>query len=87
MYKNQTGNLPDIFQNMFEINSNIHEYPTRHRSQLRPPKYKLRCTERTIRVQGVKIWNVLSCKISSDCSMVSFKKHIKLFLLESGLVF
>ena len=59
MFNFISGNLPRTFNNMFTINKNIHNYPTRQASKLHVPKANLEAFKNSIRYQGMKLWNMI----------------------------
>ena len=74
-------NLPEVFENYFLTNNQIHQYNTRNASKL----YK--CYKRTNYVKhsqsnkGIDIWNSLEPKFKGTNSYNVFKKEMKHYFL------
>ena len=81
MFNFISGNLPRTFNNMFFINKNIHNYPTRQASKLHVPKANLEAFRNPIRYQGMKLWNNIGYEISCIYSLFTFKKYLIKYLL------
>ena len=84
MFKYYHGNLPYIFDDMFQFNRSVHTYSTRQAEHLHIPKAKLNCVIKSVRVKGVKAWNFVKNKIDVHCSIYCFKKRVHRLLLESS---
>ena len=83
VYKYKRGFLPCVFDGMFlELSSN-HYYNTRKGGQLKIPLYRLASCQKTIRYNAVKYWNIVSEKIDRGCSVHTFKKRLKIFILNN----
>ena len=76
-----SGNLPRTFNNMFTINKDIHNCPTRQASKLHVPKANLEAFRNSIRYQGMKLWNMIGNKIPCHYSLFTFKKYLIKYLL------
>ena len=83
MYKYINGSLPSVFDNMFTINNQYHNYFTRQCGLFHMPYGKLHVRTQSIRFKGVAIWNELSTKVSKNCSFNTFKINLKEHLLSS----
>ena len=81
MYKFKNKDLPNIFNDFFIENRNIHNYPTRNASKLRIPKVRTTLAERFIRKSGVKFWNNIKVILDTNCSLHTFKKFLKKYLV------
>ena len=81
MFKCYHGMLPPVFDGMFILNSSVHVYHTRQSNLYHSPKWRLEVVRRSVRVQGVAIWNMFASKISHECSIATFKHHVKYALL------
>ena len=58
MYKMEMQLLPTLFSDMFENNSDVHSYPTRHVHNLRvTSNHKTKLSQQFIRTAAVSIWN------------------------------
>ena len=74
IYKFKMGKLLNIFNNFFQENREIHQYPTRNSRNLRPPKIKTKLAQRFIKKTGVEFWNTISTRIPNNNSIGTFKK-------------
>jgi hypothetical protein len=79
MYKFTKGMLPTVFDDIFVKHTPI--YRTRQFFNLKIQKCKTTLFQKTLRFQGVNEWNSIHCKIDINCSIHTFKKRIKLYLL------
>ena len=83
MFKLQHLLVPAIFNTMFILNNEIHDYFTRQCCDYHLPKWRLEVRRRSICVQGPLIWNELANKFAIDCTIPTFKFHVKRYLLEN----
>jgi hypothetical protein len=81
MYKYVQGYTPELFTDMFLINRNIHNYPTRQQHKFHVPKVKFSRTQNIIRYAGVSLWNRILDEIEYDCGLGTFKKRLKMYFL------
>ena len=81
MFRLQHGQLPSYFSPLFNLNKDIHSYPTRQTDKfhLRNPKTVLAL--KSIRHTGPDIWNSLPNEIRNLNTLYSFKKAVKTMLL------
>ena len=81
-YKYINSQLPNnIFDAFFTLTTSIHDYKTRHHSNLRPALHNTKASSFCIRVQGPKIWNSIPQDIK-DCKLLNpFKYKLKNYLL------
>ena len=83
MYKFHHHLLPITFADFYRLNSHFHSYETRYNSMLSMPLCRTERTKRTIRYQGVHVWNtILSLNIDVSLEIASFKFHVKQALLQ-----
>ena len=82
IYKYINSQLPsNIFDAFFTLTTSIHDYKTRHHSNLRPALHNTKASSFCIRVQGPKIWNSIPQDIK-DCKLLNpFKYKLKNYLL------
>ena len=73
MFKLYHDKLPKVFNSMFTVNENN----TRQNGQLVIPLAKLECFRRTVRIQGVHIWNNYCKIIDIKCSIHAFGKELR----------
>ena len=65
MYKFHNHMLPDLFENVFILNSSIHSYETRQSANYKLPLCTSNLRKNTIFFNGPKIWNALHESIRS----------------------
>jgi hypothetical protein len=81
MYRYIEGTLPDIFNDMFSFNRAYHSYNTRSANLLSVPKHNLNVRSFSIKVTGVRVWNLLTSYNLHICkSLEIFKRNVKIFL-------
>ena len=81
MYKHSHHWLSSIFD-MFTKNSDIHQYYTRQSELLHIPIFNTEIGKRSFRAQATTIWNHIYTNVESlDIKIGTFKKHLKIFLL------
>ena len=81
MFKFINGYLPSLFNDIFVKNYTIPEYSMRQYNLLHVPKVKTSAFKKTIRYMGVSLWNSVSNVLNINCSVVTFKKTVKKYLL------
>ena len=78
MFRYCNGKIPDIIQNIFMINYDIHDHYTRQGGSYHVPKVKNNLGKWSIRYRGVIVWNtILSLKINPETSEALFAKNVK----------
>ena len=88
MYKYTYNQLPSLFHNTYNLNSNIHTYPTRRSTDYHLTNPKIILAQKSIRHHGPDVWNNLPNYIKDCSSLFSFKASLKKYLLlkyEPGL--
>ena len=80
MYNYNNNMLPSVFQEMFFLNSSVHNYPTRHSDDFHLPLLRTLSAQKTFIYEGPEFWNSLSGEIKNAPSINTFKKKLKLFL-------
>ena len=73
--------LPEIFGNLFRRNSDIVGHNTRQKFHLYVPHCNTTIYKNTIKMQGVLQWNAIQKDIDIFCSIHTFKKRIKSYLI------
>ena len=81
MYKYSQNQLPSLFRNIYNLNSNIHTYPTRRSSDYHLENPKIILAQKSIRHNGPDIWNTLPTHLRQCSSLFSFKALFKKELL------
>ena len=76
MFKYEFGIIPLALHNLFEKNSSVHTYYTRHRNKLRPALAKHAYRDKDFRFISVHVWNYVCDNIIIDVSFSSFKKSL-----------
>ena len=81
MFSLNNSTLPSKFNNLFQINSQIHNYNTRNAHLFRLPLCRTNTRQFSIYFQGPKFYNSLTSTITASPSSASFKRKLKEFLL------
>ena len=79
------GLLPDSFIEMFIRNNNVSVQNTRQSNYLRTPSCRTAMIQKTVRYKGVIGWNSIVKKLDNFCSLHSFKRRLKHYLLQNLL--
>ena len=85
MFKYLKGYLPEVFKGMFSY-SLAQRYNLRTSNNLRLPYFRLNICQQHVRYTGVKIWNIVTSKIYHFCSIHTFRKKFKCFLIGNGTI-
>ncbi len=85
MFKFFTGLLPNIFNEMFVKNAETHKYSTRQSKKLHVPISRLTATYRTMKHQGVRIWNMMSTQLPYECRIYLYKQNLKSYLVSNNI--
>ena len=84
MFKYKSNALPTNLSNLFQSVEKIHSKGTRSITNCN--YFLTQCTssrlQRSIKYQGVKLWNTLNPEIKQSSSLAIFKKKVKLSLIE-----
>ena len=75
--------LPNIFDSFFALNSSFHSHETRSVSLYRPPRVQSSKAARNIRVMGVRTHNYFESRLNIDCSFLSYKVALRIFLINN----
>ena len=87
VYDSVNKTSPSCFHNFFLLSSSVHQYSTRQASQgdlFLFRKNSLRYGLRSIQYLGTKLWNSLPMELRNAPSKISFKKQLKIYLLNKG---
>ena len=83
MFKFHKNLLPSVFNNMFQTNSSIHNYPTRQRLNLHHPLCRSTSLYNSISFVGVREWNSLNHDLKSSSTITRFKSMYKKSIFQS----
>ena len=86
MFKFHHDKLPSIFNSFFIRNECIHGYKTRQNFLLHPPESKSQITSNIIRMTGYKLYNYFIDRVKMDCSYPTYKKKIKMHIIENDVM-
>ena len=85
MYKYSQSLLPNIFNGFYTFNYSVHDYNTRQRHYLHVPIARTDMRTRTVRFKGVLTMNYFSPLIDRNCSVYTYKKKLKQYILSNGV--
>ena len=85
MFKFTNKLLPSAISELFISNSAVYKYNTRNKTKLRQCFGKHEYMYRSFKFSAVYIWNALLDSINTHSSYHTFKKTLKLFLLNNTL--
>ena len=77
MFSLKNSTLPSKFNNLFLINSQIHNYNTRNAHSFRLPLCRTNTKQSSIYFQGTKFYNSLNSTITGSSSSATFKRKLK----------
>ena len=80
MFKVHSKKVPDVFNDYFISNYEVHQYGTRSRNKLHIPIWKTDIMKHSIRVKGVYIWNYVNSHITIEKTFASFKNKLRKLL-------
>ena len=83
MFSYRNNSLPNKFQGMFILNTQIHNYDTRTNNLIRIPLVRTRLRQFSIQYQGPTIFNSLDNEIVNSVSYVAFTRKLKTYLIYS----
>lgn len=75
--------LPEVFNEIYCLQGNVHAYNTRHLNKIVPKYRKKIKLSNTVSVQGPKYWNILPREITESHSIDTFHHNIKKYLMSS----
>ena len=86
VYRYSHGLLPHVFDAFYRLNSHFNLYETRHGLMLSQPVGKTDRPYKTIRYQGVHVWNrILLLDIDVSLGIATFKYYVKKAILQGDL--
>ena len=71
------------FKVKLNTNSSFHDHDTRYKDLLRKPKGRLKLFDNTVIERGIEIWNSLHESIKKATTILSFKTHLKAYILNN----
>ena len=86
-YKFMHKILPETFWNFFTYNCDIHNYNTRQSHHFHSRLSKTKQISKNIRTTGISINNHFMKYVSHNCTLTTYKKHIKSYILSNDLTF
>ena len=80
--------LPEIFCDLFVTNSSVRSHDTRQTEKLNVIPHRRIVRQHSIKIYGVKLWNLLSQHIIESPTYFIFKRRYKRYILDTlGLIF
>ena len=83
VYRSMHNLLPMSFCGLFITDSLVHSHVTRQKDQLHVIPHHLNVRRHSIRIYGVKLWNLLSKHLIDSPTYFIFKRRYKSYLLDS----
>ena len=83
MFQKQNQELPPALGNMFTLNNEIHQYPTRQINHYHLPRTRTVLTQNTFIFTAPKFWNSLPRDMREIRSIFLLKHKLKMLLLSS----
>ena len=77
MYKISNCLLPTVFQNLFTVNSNVHDHKTRQSYKLHVISHIRNSRAYSIKIYGVRLLNMLSKDITEVPSLSTLYRNVK----------
>ena len=77
MYTISNCLLPTVFQNLFTLNSHVHDHKTRQSSELHVISHRTNSRAYSIQMYGVRLWNMLSKDITDVPSLSILNRNVK----------
>ena len=81
MYLYKNGLLPDSFNDMFLLHSDVHSYNTRSKNSFHLPHCRTNIRKFSLRFQGPKLYNSFSPDFQNAPSFAVFTSKLKIYLL------
>ena len=80
VYKTVHSLMPNIFQNCFHFNFDVHHYSTRYREDLHIPRYRTNICKFAIKYHGPIVWNNIPQDLRKVPCLSLFKKKLNFLL-------
>ena len=77
--------LPNVFDDMFIIKADIHNYSTRQSKKLHVPIGKSSLVYKTVKYRGTYLWNYVSDKYNNNCGILSYKQLLRSNILHNNI--
>ena len=87
VYKFHHNCLPEIFDNFFIKNRDIHSYNTRQHNLFHVPKKASEWSAIIVKRIGVHCNNYFAKYIAMDCTYVTYKSRLKKHILKNNVLF
>ena len=87
LFKYHHKSLPVVFSNFYTENTDIHTHFTRQQTLFHVPLFRTFQISRSIRRSGVSIYNYFIQHSNLNCSFITYKYHLKAFLLQNDIPF
>ncbi len=85
MYKYANGLLPDVMNELYTPNNEIHSYYTRQCNMLHLNKGTINVYTKSFRFISSLIWNYIQTKFDVNVPISKFKKVFKLYLQNNDI--
>ena len=85
MFQYRHGTTPSIFDSFYKLNNEIHEHNTRQRNSIHNIGTNTSQGCKSLRKTGVKLYNHFKNILNMDCSITTYKKHLKMYLIENDI--
>ena len=72
--------VPDVVNDMFVRNEDIHDYNTRSKFKYHIPSANLTCLRQSVRIKGIYWWNYYFDKLDRNCSFNAYKNSLRKYL-------
>ena len=82
VYQCLNGCVPDIFNDFYPCNRNIHGRETRQASDLHVPYGRLDIRQNSMKIHGANMWNSIPENVKMSESVYLFKQRLRNFLLD-----
>ena len=77
MFRYKKHLLPQVFNNFFSFNRNVHSYPTRNRDNIHLNNPRILLAHKSLKHHGPDIWNALPEYLKHSPFLKPFKRKIK----------